>query len=296
MKIDKQKPTSAGKRHARRLSFQVQSFLPEDKLERIRASLSKKLTYSAGRNNHGKRTMRTKGGQAKRKYIEIDFSRDKRNIAATVVAIEYDPNRTAHIALLKYEDGEYRYILAPDKLELGDKVIASEELQEITAGNAYPLEQIPPATFIHNIELTPGKGAVLGRSAGVSIQLQGKAGKGYVQVKLPSGEIRLVKGECYATIGTVGNLEHSNQKLGKAGVNRNKGKKPTVRGVAQSYKHPHAGGQGKSGRTGTGGPSKDPWGNKRGVITRRRKNTNKYIIKRRTSKLRPRNKKYKTLV
>lgn len=292
MSLIKFRPTTPTRRHAKRLRHKQQensSGMTKPK------KLITSLNYKAGKNNRGVITTRHKGGRVKRKYRIVDFLRDKKEIAAEVIGIEYDPNRTANIALLKYADGELRYIIAPEGLSIGDDVITSSELKSLSPGNSYPLDQIPPATFIHNVELVPGKGAVLGRSAGVSIQLQGKATKGYVQIKLPSGEIRLVKGNCYATIGVVGNQEHLNEKIGKAGTKRKMGIRPTVRGVAQSYKHPHAGGQGKSGRHGTGGPSKDPWGNKRGVITRKNKKTNKYILKRRTSNLRPRNKKYQTI-
>jgi large subunit ribosomal protein L2 len=295
MSLSKRKATSPGRRHARRINSSYSTLLDEDTLNAKRKQLTQSTSYNAGKNSRGVKTSRKKGGRVKRNYRIIDFKRDKQDIEATVVAIEYDPNRTADIAMLKYEDGEHTYILAPEKLELGDKVISSSTLKKITPGNAYPLKVIPPATYVHNVELVPGKGGVMGRSAGTSIQIQGMASKGYVQLKMPSGEIRLVKGDCYATIGTIGNTDHINEKYGKAGVKRKKGIRPIVRGVAQSWKHPHAGGQGKSGRTGTGRPPKDPWGNKRGKISRKNKKTNKYIIKRRTSKLRPRNKKYKNI-
>lgn len=292
MSLIKFRPTTSTRRHGKRLRHKDQTAnVSKAKPKKLRSALK----YQAGKNNRGVITTRHKGGRVKRQYRIVDFKRDKREVEAEVIGIEYDPNRTANLALLQYADGEVRYIIAPENLKLGQKVISSEQLRSLNPGNSYPLNQIPPATFIHNVELVPGKGAVLGRSAGANIQLQGKANKGYVQIKLPSGEIRLVKGECYATIGVVGNQEHLNEKIGKAGIRRKMGIRPTVRGVAQSYKHPHAGGQGKSGRHGTGGPAKDPWGNKRGVITRKNKLTNKYIIKRRTSKLRPRNKKYQTI-
>lgn len=287
--------STPGQRHAR--LFKSDAI---DKPNAKHAKHAKKLkhanNYNTGRNSRGVITMRHKGGRVKRKYRVIDFSRDKLNVPGEIVAIEYDPNRTANIALVKYADGEYRYIIAPNGLGKGDTVVTSTEYKGASVGNSYPLKAIPAATYVHNVELVPGNGAVLARSAGSSIQIQGAVDKGYIQIKLPSGEIRLVNGECYATIGTVSNTDHGNEKVGKAGRNRRRGIRPTVRGVAQSYKHPHAGGQGKSGRTGTGRPSKDPWGNKRGVVTRKRKHTNKYIIKRRTSKLRPRSKPYKTIV
>jgi large subunit ribosomal protein L2 len=308
MALKQYKPTTATRRHTKLLRFDIREYMPEnvsdEKLNKVKSEyekyqsytgLSTTVKYSAGRDTTGTVSMRGKGGKAKRKYRIIDFNRDKREIPAVVVTVEYDPNRSANIALVKYADGELKYIIAPVGLKLGDTVIASEQLTEVSPGNAFPLKAIPAATFVHNIELTPGKGGILGRSAGAAIQVQGKSDKGYIQVKMPSGEIRLIHGDCYATIGTVGNVEHKNQKIGKAGRSRKRGIRPTVRGVAQSYKHPHGGGQGKSGRHGTGGPAKDPWGNKQGKITRRRKNTNKFIIKRKTSTLRPRNKPYKTI-
>ncbi len=290
MSLVLRKPTTASSRGTKLVKFKQQGETKKIK------SLRKNVKYSAGRNTRGIITIRHKGGRVKRQYRVIDFKRDKKDIPGVVSSIEYDPNRTANIALIKYSDGEYRYIIAPENLQIGQEIISSDTLKSIEVGNAYPLKVIPPATFINNVELVPGNGAILGRSAGVSIQLQGVAGKGYVQVKMPSGEIRLISENSMATIGMIGNNEHSNQKIGKAGRNRKKGIRPTVRGVAMSYKHPHGGGQGKSGRHGPGGPVKDPWGNKRGKITRRNKSTNKFIIKRRTSKLRPRNKPYKTIV
>jgi large subunit ribosomal protein L2 len=295
MNLIKFKPTTPTKRHTKRIRFRTSTNLNKGELKAKTKRLIASKKKNAGKNARGVITIRHKGGGVKRKYRKIDFKRDKLEIPAKVMSIEYDPYRTANIALLQYADGENRFIIAPEGLKIGDEVISSQKLQEIKPGNCYPLKVIPAATAIHNIELVPGKGAILGRSAGVSIQLQGKSAKGYMQLKLPSGEIRLVKENCYATIGVIGNPEHSNEKIGKAGTNRKKGIRPTVRGVAHSYKHPHGGGQGKGGRHGTGGPSKDPWGNKRGKITRKNKRTNKYIIKRRTSKLRPRNKKYQTI-
>lgn len=258
-------------------------------------ALKSKVKYKAGRNNSGRITMRHKGGRVKRAYRFVDFRRDKMEVPGEVQEIQYDPNRSANIALVKYIDGEFRYIIVPDGVQSGDKVITSTKFQGVVNGYAYPLKVMPPATFVHNIELVPGKGGIIARSAGVYAQVQGQTASGYVQLKLPSGEVRLVNGDCIATVGIVGNKDHSAREITKAGTKRLMGVKPTVRGVAQSYKHPHGGGQGKSGRHGTGGPSKDPWGNKRGKITRNNKNTNKYIISRKTSKLRPKNKPYKTL-
>ncbi len=257
--------------------------------------LIKNKIYSAGRGVSGKISIRHKGGRAKRLYRMVDFKRDKVEIPGEVVNVEYDPNRSANIGLTKYADGEYRYTLLPDGVKAGDKVLSSTKFQGVVPGYSYPLKAMPAATFIHNIELVPGKGGIIARSAGTYAQVQGQTNGGYVQIKLPSGEIRLINAECTATVGIVSNKEHSAKEIGKAGTARRMGIKPTVRGVAQSYKHPHGGGQGKSGRHGTGGPSKDPWGNKRGKITRRNKSTNKYIIARKTSTLRPKNKPYKTI-
>ncbi|MCS7317060.1 MAG: 50S ribosomal protein L2, partial [Candidatus Dojkabacteria bacterium] len=212
-------------------------------------ALVKSIKQSAGRNNQGKITVRHRGGGVKKLYRIIDFKRDKRNIQGLVERIEYDPNRTAFIALIKYPDGEWRYILAPDGLKIGDYIEAGENV-DIKTGNALPLKNIPQGTYVHAVELYPGKGAQIARSAGTSVQVMGGA-KGYIQLKMPSGELRLVRETCYATIGVVSNPDNKNVKLGKAGRNRLKGIRPTVRGVAMSYKHPHGGGQGKAGRHGT---------------------------------------------
>ncbi|HEY9886717.1 MAG TPA: 50S ribosomal protein L2, partial [Vampirovibrionales bacterium] len=230
-------------------------------------ALTRSLKSSGGRNNSGKITVRHRGGAVKKQYRVIDFKRDKRDIPGTVERIEYDPNRTAFIALIKYVDGERRYIIAPEDVNVGDEIISSEEAP-IKPGNAMPLKRVPQGTFVHAVEMYPGRGAILGRSAGTAIQVMG-SDKGYVQLKMPSGENRLVKEDCYATFGTTSNPDQKNVKLGKAGRKRRKGIRPGVRGVAMSYKHPHAGGQGKSGRTGTGGPKKDAWGNKVGKRTRK---------------------------
>jgi len=310
MALRNYKPTTPSKRHTKKVIFSIAEHIDENlsadkKLELIakvkkvaakrRKGLTMNLNYKAGRNHHGRISVRHKGGKVKQIYRVIDFKRDKKDIVGEVVTVEYDPYRSAEIALIKYSDGEYRYILAPNNLKIGNKIISSDKLQDLAVGNSYPLSVIPPATFVHNVELVAGKGGILARSAGTGIQLQGKSTKGYVQMKMPSGEIRLIKEECYATIGFVSNPDHGNEKIGKAGTRRHQGIRPTVRGVAQSYKHPHGGGQGKGGRHGPGGPVKDPWGNKRGVVTRKNKSTNKYIISRRTSKLRPINKPYKTI-
>lgn len=245
--------------------------------------LVKSIVSNSGRNNQGKITVRHRGGGVKKFYRIIDFKRDKKNILGIVERIEYDPNRTAFIALIKYVDGERRYILSPDGIKVGDTIVSGEGV-DIKIGNALPLKEIPQGTYVHAVELYPGKGAQIARSAGTTVQVMG-GNKGYVQLKMPSGELRLVRETCYATIGNVSNVDQKNVKIGKAGRNRKKGIRPTVRGVAMSYKHPHGGGQGKGGRHGTGGPKKDRWGNKIGTRTRRlRNNSNKYIVRRRQEK------------
>jgi large subunit ribosomal protein L2 len=239
-------------------------------------SLLVPLKKTGGRNCYGRITAWHRGGGHKRLYRIIDFRRDKRGIPAKVVSIEYDPNRSARIALLVYKDGEKRYILAPDQLKVGDEVIASPNA-DIKPGNALPLKNIPTGTLIHNIELKIGKGGQLIRSAGAAGQLMAKEGK-YAQIKLPSGEVRLVLQECYATIGQVSNIEHENISLGKAGRSRWLGRRPVVRGVAMNpIDHPLGGGEGKS----SGGrPACTPWGVPE-KKTRRNKSTDKYILKRR---------------
>lgn len=234
-----------------------------------------------GRNNKGRVTVRHRGGAVKRQYRIIDFKRAVVDIDAKVISIEYDPNRTANVALLSYANGSKAFILAPAGLEVGAKVVASKNEVQLEVGNATALKNIPSGVFVHNIELIPGKGGQLGRSAGTQIQVQGKSGK-YVQVKLPSGEIRLINGDCMATIGTVSNEDHLHEVIGKAGVNRRKGIRPTVRGVAQdAQSHPHGGGEGK---TGTGGPATDPWGNRIGKRTRNNRRTDRFIVKSRHKK------------
>jgi len=244
-------------------------------------SLTVGLNKSGGRNNSGSTTLRFRGGGNKRRYRIIDFKRNKENIPATVASIEYDPNRTANIALLVYADGEKRYIIAPKGLKVGAKVETGENV-DIIIGNCLPLKNIPVGTMIHNIEMKPGKGAQLVRTAGAEAQLMGKEGK-YAQIKLPSGEFRLIPLECKATIGQVGNTDHNLIRLGKAGKKRYLGKKPHVRGSAMNpVDHPHGGGEG---RTPIGRPSPmTPWGKiSRGLKTRKRKNqSNKFIVRRRT--------------
>jgi large subunit ribosomal protein L2 len=242
----------------------------------------KKLTRSktkiSGRNNKGRITIRHRGGGHKKLYRIIDFRRDKKDIPAKVVSLEYDPNRTARIALLAYADGEKRYILAPNGLAVGSGVVAGENA-DILVGNALPLKNIPLGTMIHNIELRKGKGGQMARSAGTAAQLLAKE-SGYAQIKMPSGETRMVHLECYATIGQVGNLNSENVSIGKAGRTRWLGKRPTVRGVAMNpIDHPHGGGEG---RTSGGRHPVSPWGvPTKGYKTRNNKRTQRFIIKRR---------------
>jgi len=240
------------------------------------------LKRTGGRNNTGRITSRHRGGRHKRQYRIIDFKRDKRGIPATVETIEYDPNRSARIALLKYEDGEYRYILAPDGLKVGDKLMAGPNA-EFKVGNALPLKNIPIGMFIHNIELKPGKGGQLARSAGVFAQLVGLDER-YAQVKLPSGEIRNILNTCYATIGQVSNVDHENIMLGKAGRSRWLGIRPQTRGMAMNpIDHPNGGGEGRSKSGGGRQHPRSPWGQlAKGLKTRKKnKPSDKYIIRRR---------------
>jgi large subunit ribosomal protein L2 len=241
-------------------------------------SLTRPLKKKAGRNNQGRVTVRHRGGGAKRMLRIIDFKRNKIGVSGEVIAIEYDPNRSARIALVEYADGEKRYILAPLGLKVGD-IILSGEGQELKPGNALPLGQIPVGTEIHNIELQPGKGGQIVRSAGVAAQVLGREDS-YTLVRLPSGEVRKILSRCMATIGQVGNIEHQSINYGKAGRRRLLGWRPTVRGSAMSPRaHPHGGGEGKSPR---GMPPKTPWGKPAlGRKTRRNKLSGKMIIKRR---------------
>ena len=246
-------------------------------------SLLAPIKKTGGRNNRGRITTRFRGGGHKRRYRMIDFRRrDKEGIPAKVAGIEYDPNRSANIALLHYLDGEKRYIIAPEKLEVGTRIVSGPDSEPIV-GNALPLRFIPIGTVVHALELVPGKGAQLARSAGTSVQIQGRDGN-YVSVRLPSGEIRRIHGECYATVGTVGNSEHKNITGGKAGRTRWAGKKPHVRGRAMNpVDHPHGGGEGRS----TGGRDPvSPWGQKaKGLKTRnKRKTSSKFIIRRKKGK------------
>jgi large subunit ribosomal protein L2 len=247
-------------------------------------SLLAPLRKKSGRNNQGRITVRHRGGGHKQRYRLIDFKRDKHGIAAKVRSIEYDPNRTARIALVVYADGEKRYILAPVGLKVGDTIM-SGPTAEIRVGNALPIYRIPLGTQVHNIELQPGKGGQLVRSAGVSAQLLAKEGT-YAQVRMPSGEVRLISQNCLATIGQVGNVDHSNVILGKAGRKRWLGIRPTVRGTAQDpNSHPHGGGEGRSPVVMPG--PKTPWGKPAlGAKTRKNKRTEQYIVRGRRSKRR----------
>ncbi len=275
MGIRKVKPTSPGRR--------FQTYLTFDEITKTRPekSLVVPLKKTGGRNCYGRITCRHRGGGHKRLYRIIDFKRDKLDIPARVASIEYDPNRSARIALLHYADGEKRYILAPVGLNVGDTVISSEHA-DIKPGNTMPLKNIPLGTIVHNVELKIGGGGQLGRSAGASIQLMAKEGK-YAQLRLPSGEVRMVLLECRATIGQVGNLDHENVSLGKAGRSRWLGIRPTVRGVAMNpVDHPHGGGEGK---TSGGRHPCSPWGMPtKGYRTRGKKPSDKYIVRRRYGK------------
>ncbi len=276
MAIKVYKPTSPGRRGMSVSTFEeITRTTPE-------RSLLRPLREPAGRNNTGRVTVRHQGGGHKRMYRVIDFRRNKHGIPARVTSIEYDPNRSSRIALLTYADGEKRYIIAPVGLKVGSQVMSGAEA-EVRVGNTLPLRNIPLGTVIHNIELEPGKGGQMARSAGVGAQLMAKEGE-YAQVRLPSGEVRRVRMECLATIGQVGNTDHANINLGKAGRKRWLGIRPTVRGVAMDpNSHPHGGGEGRS-PIGMPGP-KTPWGKPaRGLKTRQNKRTQKFIVRRRGKK------------
>ena len=278
MSIKTFKPTTPSRRQ-----MTVSGFDGIDKKAKPEASLVEVLKKNAGRNSYGRITVRHRGGGSKRKYRIIDFKRDKQDMFAEVVRLEYDPNRSAYIALVRYEDGELRYILAPVGLNPGDKVISSANA-DIKPGNALPLAQIPVGTVIHNIELYPGKGAQLVRSAGAAAQLMAKEGDD-AQIRMPSGEVRIVRTNCMASIGQVGNLEHENIQIGKAGRKRHMGWRPTVRGsVMNPCDHPHGGGEGRA-PIGRSGPV-TPWGKPAlGYKTRKGKNrTEKFIVKHRNAK------------
>ena len=278
MAIKTYRPTTPSRRH-----MSVSGFDGVEKHVRPEKSLVEVLKKNAGRNSYGHITVRHQGGGNRQKYRVIDFKRDKREVEGKVLRLEYDPNRSAYIALVEYADGERRYILAPVGLGTGDAVMASAAA-DIKPGNALPMANIPVGTVIHNIELYPGKGAQLVRSAGVAAQLMAKE-NGMATVRLPSGEMRKVRMDCFATIGQVGNIDHANVHIGKAGRKRHMGWRPTVRGsVMNPVDHPHGGGEGKS-PVGRPGPV-TPWGKPAlGYKTRKTKNQNdKYIVKRRNAK------------
>jgi large subunit ribosomal protein L2 len=274
MAVKKYKPVTPGTRNMTGHSFEE---ITKSKPER---ALLVPLRKSGGRNSYGRVTVRHRGGGHRRFIRIIDFKRDKRDIPAKVSAIEYDPNRTARLALLTYVDGEKRYIVAPMDLKVGDTVMSGAGA-EIRSGNALPISNIPVGTLIHNIEVKEGRGGQMVRSAGGAAQLLAKEGD-FAQVRMPSGEVRLIHQICYATVGQVGNLDHSNVKLGKAGRKRHKGIRPTVRGSAMSPRdHPHGGGEGRQ-PIGLPGP-KSPWGKPTlGYKTRRNKKTDQYVVRRRS--------------
>ena len=276
MAIKTYKPTTPSRR-----TMTVSTFEEITKKSPERSLLTV-LKKNAGRNSYGKITVRHKGGGNRRKYRIIDFKRNRLNEKANVIAIEYDPNRSANIALIEYADGVRSYIIAPEGLHVGD-VVESGANADIKPGNCLFIENIPVGTFIHNIELYPGKGAQLARSAGIGAQLMAKE-NGFAQIRLPSGEVRMVRLNCKATIGVVGNSDHENISLGKAGRKRHMGIRPTVRGsVMNPCDHPHGGGEGKS-PIGRPGPV-TPWGKPAlGYKTRKKNKSNKYIVKRRNDK------------
>jgi large subunit ribosomal protein L2 len=271
MAIRKPKPTSPGRRFVTYPDFaEITRSEPEK-------SLVEGLKKSGGRNSYGRKTSRHRGGGAKRLYRKIDFKRTKDGVPAKVAHIEYDPNRSAYIALLHYVDGEKRYIIAPQRLTVGMNVVSGPEA-DIRVGNALPLENIPAGTVVHNVELTPGRGGQLGRSAGIGIQLLAKDG-GMATLRLPSGEMRLVRAECRATIGTIGNADHQNVKIGKAGRKRHLGVRPQTRGTAMNpVDHPHGGGEGS---TTPGRHPVTPWGVPTlGYRTRKKgKQSDRYIVR-----------------
>ena len=277
MAIKSYKPTTAARRQMTVTDYSQLSKVAPEK------SLVESLKTNSGRNSYCRITVRHRGGGNRRKYRVIDFKREKAGVPAQVLTLEYDPNRSAHIALVQYEDGEKRYIIAPNGLKVGDTVVCGPEA-DIIAGNALPLANIPVGTFIHNVELYPGKGAQLARAAGIQAQLMAKEGA-YALIRLPSGELRNVPANCMATIGQVGNIDHENVSYGKAGRKRHMGWRPTVRGsVMNPNDHPHGGGEGKS-PVGRPGPV-TPWGKPAlGYKTRKHHNrSDKFIVKRRNAK------------
>lgn len=274
------KPITPGTRF-----YSVSTFEEITKGNEPEKSLTAPLKKSGGRNNTGRITSRHRGGGHKRKYRIIDFKRNKIDVTATVLSIEYDPNRSARIALVQYEDGEKRYILSPNGLKAGDKIVSGPSA-EFKDGNALPLRNIPVGLFVHNVEMKPGKGGQIARSAGTSIQFVGLDGR-YAQLKMPSGEIRMVPAECYATLGVVSNTDHENILLGKAGRNIWRGKKPQTRGMAMNpIDHPMGGGEGASKSGGGRLHPRSPWGKyAKGLKTRKKKNpSNKFIIRKRKDK------------
>lgn len=275
MGIKRYKPTSPG------IRFQTVSDFKEITSSTPHKPLLRPLSKSGGRNAGGRITMRRRGGGHKRHYRLIDFKRNKTGVPSKVISIEYDPNRSARIALLQYADGDKRYILAPQGLQVNDEVVSGEEA-DIRPGNALPLRRIPLGTLIHNLELRVGKGGQLIRSAGTYAQLMAKEGK-YAQVRLPSGEVRMILQDCMATVGQLGNTDHENISLGKAGRSRWLGRRPKVRGVAMNpVDHPHGGGEGKS----SGGRHPvSPWGMPtKGYKTRKNRRTDRFIVKKRSAK------------
>ena len=276
MAIRKFKPTSPGRRGMTGDTFED---ITKDKPER---ALLREMRRHGGRNAHGKITVRHRGGGSRRQYRQVDFKRDKHDIPAKVVAIEYDPNRSARVALLTYADGEKRYIIAPLGLRVGDSVLSGPNV-EVRLGNCLPLAKMPLGTVVHNVEFREGNGAQMARSAGSSVQLLAKEGE-YATLRLPSGEMRKVRQNCYAVVGQVSNLDHSNIKLGKAGRKRHMGIRPTVRGSAMSPRdHPHGGGEGRQ-PIGKPGP-RSPWGKPTlGKKTRNNKRSDQFIVRRRSKK------------
>ncbi len=275
MGIRKLRPTTPSARHSSRPTFEeITKRKPEKSLLRPKKS-------SGGRNNRGRVTMWQRGGGHKRHLRMVDFKRNKDGVPAKVAAIEYDPNRSAHLALLHYLDGEKRYILAPAGITVGERIMSGSDV-EIKGGNCLPLSRIPLGTFVHAVELVPGKGAQMARAAGAYVQLTAREGK-YAYLRLPSGEVRIVPVECRATVGQVGNVDHENMTIGKAGRNRWLGRRPSVRGVAMNpVDHPMGGGEGRS--SGGRHPT-TPWGKKtKGLKTRRKKLSDQYIVKRRKAK------------
>jgi large subunit ribosomal protein L2 len=274
--VRKQKPTSPGRRFA---TWSDRAEVTRSKPEK---SLTEGLTKSGGRNTHGRITSRHRGGGAKRRYRRVDFKRRKDGVPGRIAAIEYDPNRTAYLALVHYADGEKRYILAPQRLRTGATVMSGDRA-EIQVGNCMPLSRIPTGTVVHAVELTPGRGGQMGRSAGAAIQLVAKEGE-RATLRLPSGEVRLVGAACRATIGAIGNVEHQNVTLGKAGRSRHKGRRPQTRGTAMNpVDHPHGGGEG---HTTPGRHPVTPWGVPTLGYPTRKKNkpSNRDIVRRRRKK------------